>query len=93
MRKHTTLQLLPISFAFPFSFALIPLLLSCASSVAQVNTDWVALYSSPYHLLDYGRKIKVDADGNVYVGGHSKLMTRATKNGDTKYDAKLIVGV
>src|SRR6185295_14184304 len=42
-----------------------------ASLTAQVSVAWVVPYQSIFQLVDYGREIKTDAQGNVYVGGHT----------------------
>jgi len=62
--------------------------LSALSAMGQVNTEWTAIYQSPFQQVDYGRKIKVDASGNVYVGGHSKIDDQGnSKVVILKYDA------
>ncbi|MDQ3019130.1 MAG: hypothetical protein M3R36_00950 [Bacteroidota bacterium] len=37
----------------------------------QVDTAWLKQYNSAPNLVDYGRKIKLDTDANVFVCGHS----------------------
>ena len=88
MKKFATRYPFQINFKFLLPVALIPLLLLSANSIAQVNVEWVEFYSSSFHLVDYGRKLKVDADGNVYVGGHSKIDDQGnSKVVILKYDA------
>ena len=52
---------------------LIIFLLVSSFAEAQVTTAWTAHYQSPWMFRDYGREIKTDAQGNVYVGGHSLI--------------------
>src|SRR6266496_4256119 len=47
------------------------LVLFAVISTAQVSVAWTAPYQSSFQLVDYGREIKTDPLGNVYVGGHS----------------------
>jgi hypothetical protein len=51
--------------------SLLFIVLFAAGLTAQVTVAWTAPYQSPSQLVDYGREIKTDAQGNVYVGGHS----------------------
>lgn len=38
---------------------------------SQSKTDWEARFNSVWGLTDFGRKLKISVDGNIYVGGHS----------------------
>ena len=51
----------------------INLLCSFQHAYSQINIAWIAPYSSSFNLFDYGREIKTDALGNVYVGGHTLI--------------------
>jgi uncharacterized delta-60 repeat protein len=53
-------------------FSIIVLSLFVNSSLlAQVQTGWENRFSSTWGLKDFGRKLRISDDGNVYVGGHS----------------------
>lgn len=38
---------------------------------SQSKTDWESRFNSVWGLTDFGRKLKISVDGNIYVGGHS----------------------
>jgi hypothetical protein len=63
------------------------ILLSAVGVSAQTpNQLWFNHYRSPNPRVDYGREIKSDAAGNIYVGGHS-IMSVVQGHRIIKYDA------
>ncbi len=88
MKTNFTFPLLRISYGAIKPHMLMLFLFISAYSNAQVNTEWIQYYSSNFQLVDYGRKIKIDAAGNVYIGGHSKIDDQGnSKVTILKYDA------
>lgn len=62
-----------IKFVVSFIVVHIIFLLVTYYSFGQVTTAWTAHYQSPWMFRDYGREIKTDAQGNVYVSGHAMI--------------------
>lgn len=52
---------------------------------AQVDTDWVRTYGSPYGRDDWAWAISVDRFGNVYVTGHSAGSGESQEYATIKY--------
>jgi len=44
---------------------------SFTQGFGQVNTAWLKQFNSSPNLVDFGRRISLDSDGNVFVCGHS----------------------
>jgi len=52
-------------------FTMLFIINSFVQGTAQVDTAWLAQFNSSPNLVDFGRQISLDSEGNLFVCGHS----------------------